>query len=122
MAKIIRHQGIPAQDIEAVAVHHIRPGAFIAGKQRQSIADLQAVTDRHKARVRFQGRFKAYIPFLAGIKAVKRVPAHIDWRMIIQSQKTHEPAAVVVMPVGQHRHINSRKVYPQAAGVGDKAI
>ena len=50
---------------------------------------------------------------MRSIVRLKGVPAHIDRCVIVESKEGVQPAAVIVMPVGQHCEINFGQGDPQ---------
>ncbi len=67
-----------------------------------------------------QRRVQPDVFFRPVVMRLKRMAAQIQRRCPVQRQKTFQPAAMVVMPVGEHRRIHRSQVHPQRRRVGGK--
>ena len=67
-----------------------------------------------------QGGVKADVPLRAVVMGLEGVFVEVDRRGAVQLQKAGQPAAVVVVPMGEDRQVHRREIDPQSRRVAGK--
>jgi len=103
--------------LDKVGPQGVAAGPCIAGVQGQPVAQGCGFAGKAQPEVLGQSRLQPDVFGAAMVMRFKGIAAQVDGRARIGRQKMRQPAAVVVVPVGEHGQVHPRQIHTQRPGV-----